>query len=100
MSHAEIAKSFAKTFSEVYNTTDNTAESELREQFRQNYTDYHSNHVDDDLTPFFVSWSEFLDCLAKLKTGKATGSFVKPQHIFHGSPKLAIHLHILFNGLI
>ena len=98
--HSDIANSFAKTFSEVYESTDVIAESKLHERFSQEFTKYRSNHMNDNLESFFVTWSEFLDCLAKIKTGKATGSFVKAQHIFHGSPKLAVHLHILFNGLI
>ena len=47
-----------------------------------------------------LSWSEFLVCISKTKTGKATGSFVKPQHLLHGSPLLSLHLHLLYNGLI
>ena len=35
-----------------------------------------------------------------MKKGKATGSFVKPEHVLQGSPLLALHLHLLFNGLI
>ena len=35
-----------------------------------------------------------------LKTGKASASFVKAEHILYGSPRLAYHLHILFNAMI
>ena len=35
-----------------------------------------------------------------MKTGKASGGYIKSQHVFHGSPKLAVHLHILYNGLL
>ena len=41
-----------------------------------------------------------LNAVTKLKVGKATSSFIKAQHVFHGSPKLMIHLHILFNSLL
>ena len=36
----------------------------------------------------------------KLKTGKSTNSFLKAEHIMHGSPKLMIHIHLLFNAFI
>ena len=41
-----------------------------------------------------------LDVMSKLKTGKASASFVKAEHILYGSPRLAYHLHILFNAMI
>ena len=41
-----------------------------------------------------------LDVMSKLKTGKASASFVKAEHILNGSPKLAYHLHLLFNAMI
>ena len=34
--------------------------------------------------------------LSKIKSGKATGGFVRSQHVFLGSPKLTR----LFNGLV
>ena len=41
-----------------------------------------------------------LDLVERMKVGKATAGFVKYEHILLGSPKLLVHLHILFNGLI
>ena len=38
--------------------------------------------------------------IGKLKKGKVTNSFFKAEHILNGSPKLVVHLHILFNALI
>ena len=38
--------------------------------------------------------------MAKLQPGKASGSFIKAEHILHGSPQLTIHLHLLFNSMI
>ena len=48
----------------------------------------------------YLSWYDMTFVLQKLKTGKATSSFVKPEHILLGSPRLAVHLHLLFNSLI
>ena len=36
----------------------------------------------------------------KLKKGKSTNSFFKAEHILNGSPKLVVHLHLLFNSFI
>ena len=41
-----------------------------------------------------------LTITSKLKRGKTTNSFLKAEHIIHGSPKLIVHLQILFNALI
>ena len=41
-----------------------------------------------------------INVMSKLKTGKASASFVKAEHILYGSPKLAYHLHLLFNAMI
>ena len=41
-----------------------------------------------------------LTVMSKLKIGKASASFVKAEHILYGSPKLAWHLHLLFNAMI
>ena len=38
--------------------------------------------------------------MSKLKIGKSSTSFIKPEHIIYGSPKLIYHLHILFNSMI
>ena len=76
------------------------AQSCLNERFERLYSSYSDVHHDDDITPYLISWSEFLLCISKVKTGKATGSFVKPQHLLHGSPLLAVHLHFLFNAFI
>ena len=38
--------------------------------------------------------------IGKLKSGKSTNSFLKAEHILNGSPKLIVHLHLLFNALI
>ena len=36
----------------------------------------------------------------KLKENKSTNSFLTAEHILHSSPKLAVHLHLLFNALL
>ena len=56
--------------------------------------------MDSDLNPYFLSWSEFLNCITKIKAGKATNGFIKPQHILLSSPTLSLHIHLLFNSCI
>ena len=41
-----------------------------------------------------------LDAVFSLKVGKATGTFIKAEHIFCGCPELVTYLHLLFNGLL
>ena len=41
-----------------------------------------------------------VDAISKLKTGKSSATFVKAEHILNGSPKLVVHLHILFNAML
>ena len=38
--------------------------------------------------------------MSKLKTGKSSATFIKSEHILYGTPKLAWHLHLLFNSMI
>ena len=99
-SHNDIANSFANTFSNVYKCSNNDAESKLNHRFDELFESYADKHGSDDLSPYYISWSEFLTCISEVSTGKATGSFIKPQHLLHGSPTLAIHLHLLFNSFI
>ena len=72
----------------------------MKRRFVESYSSYCNLHSNDDISPFYISWSEMLDCISNIKSGKATGSFVKPQHFYSGSPKLILHMHLLFNGLI
>ena len=64
------------------------------------FTEYSGKHGNDLINDYYLSWSEMLDVMSNVKAGKATASFVKPEHILYGSPKLVIHLHILFNAMI
>ena len=41
-----------------------------------------------------------VEMISKLCTGKSYAGFVRAEHILHGSPKLAVHLHILFNAML
>ena len=72
----------------------------LKENFNSLYKEYCDSHINDSIRPLYLSWSEMLNVFTKLEPGKATASFVKPEHISYGSPKLAWHIHLLFNAMI
>ena len=57
-------------------------------------------HQQDSISSPFLSWADMVKVVGKLKTGKSSNSFLKAEHILHGSPKLITHIHLLFNSLI
>ena len=81
-------------------TSDECQSQKLNNEFRRIYSDYSNVHANDSLLPYFLTWHEMVNLLSNLKTGKATASFLKAEHILLGSPKLSIHLHLLFNAMI
>ncbi len=49
---------------------------------------YESCQAHDDISDYFLSWTDKLSIVEKLKKGKVTAGFIKYEHILHGSPKL------------
>ena len=96
----EIANCFADNYSRIYQTNDVNQSAVLREKFQSMYAHYSASHINDSIKHLYLSWSDMLNILSKLEPGKATASFVKPEHILYGSPKLAWHIHLLFNAMI
>ena len=96
---AEIANSFKNTFSKVY-ANGNRCSENLRRRFHEAHALYSASHITENLDDYFFSWNDMLDALSKMSIGKASSGSIKSQHIFLGSPKLSIHLNILFNGLL
>jgi hypothetical protein len=68
--------------------------------FVSDYGSYYSEHVNDDIAEHFLTWHEMISVISKLQPGKATSTFVKPEHILNSCISLTAHLHILFNGMI
>ena len=97
---ADIADRFASNFKNVYDSRNVTQSEKLLSEFNTLYNSYSQLHFNDSIRPYFFSWSDMLNIVSKLKTGKATASFVKPEHILYGSPKLIVHLHLLFNAML
>ena len=98
--NAQIAECFADGFNEIYQSVDSTQSSKLLAKFRDMYANYSSTHANDSINHLYLSWNDMLDVMSKLKAGKASASFIKAEHILYGSPKLAWHLHLLFNSII
>ena len=72
----------------------------MREEFEEKFPSYFAAQRDNSILPYLLTWDNMLDIIGKLKKGKSTNSFFKAEHILYGSPKLVVHLHILFNALI
>ena len=97
---SDIANCFANNFKRVYETRNETQSSKLRADFLSMYETFSLKHKSDPVSPMMLSWSDMLTVVSKLKTGKASASFIKAEHLLNGSPKLIVHLHILFNAMI
>ena len=41
-----------------------------------------------------------INMVSKLRTGKSYTGFIRAEHILNGSPKLIVHLHMLFNAML
>ena len=96
----DIANRFARNYKAVYESNDATQAKVLSDELSHVYKEYCCQHANDSVLPFLLSWSEMLSVMSKLQAGKATATFIKPEHILYGSPKLAWHLHLLFNAMI
>ena len=96
----DIANEFAANFKRIYDDASTEQASCLSDNFNLLYSEYSSSHINDDLSPNYLSWDNMVSVMSMLKPGKASGSFIKAEHILHGCPQLTIHLHLLFNAII
>ena len=94
-----IANVFAKYFESVYGGSDTDEHEFLKDEFTNSFSTYFSNHINDDIMSSYLTWSDMVELATKIKIGKATVGFVKPQHFIHGGPRLLQHFQILFNGM-
>ena len=95
-----IAASFSTYFESVYGGSDTPVHNKMKEDFYGLFTDYFDNHIDDDISSNFLSWTDMIDIARKIKLGKATAGLIRPEHFIHGCPSLMRHFHILFNSMI
>ena len=95
-----IANRFSDVFSDIYRKNDTSSHNNLRHEFDSLFPAYQAAHINDDISCYFFSWRDMVEMISKLRTGKSYAGFVRAEHILHGSPKLAVHLHILFNAML
>ena len=93
-------KGIAEKSAFPFRISDNPAFVSLKERFTDDFANYYSQHIDDNIHPFFVTWSDMLDVAAKIKAGKSSAGMLKPEHFLLGAPELMRHLQNLFNGMI
>ena len=96
----DIANEFATNFREIYDEANSDQAKRLSDDFRSLFATYSETHIHDGLHADYLSWDNMETVMGKLQPGKASGSFIKAEHILHGSPQLTIHLHLLFNAMI
>ena len=95
-----IAGAFQKHFQRVYSDHNTPMHESLRSEFQEIFSNYFVSHENESISPYFLSWAEMTVIVGKLKTGKSSSGYIKPEHILHGSTKLILHLHLLFNAMI
>ena len=98
--NANIADRFSSVFSDIYKKNDAASHNCLKREFDSLFPAYHAAHIHDDISCYFFSWSDMEDLVSNLRPGKSYAGFVRAEHILHGSPKLLIHLHILYNAML
>ena len=96
----DIASLFQSYFQGIYGKNDTDAHKELQHKFANRFPDYFNTARNDSISSFFISWDDMVTISGKLKEGKSSNSYFTAEHILHGSPKLAIHLHLLFNSFL
>ena len=99
-SEGGIAGAFRNHFRRVYSNHSTPAHESLKSEFHDQFAAYYGSHVHDSISPFYLSWSDMTEVLGKLKTGKSSAGSIRPERVLHGSVKLALHLHLLFNSMI
>ena len=95
-----IAETFKEHFRNVYSGHDSPTHEMLKSQFYTKFDAYYHTHCHDSIASCYLSWAEMTEVVGKLKAGKSSSGRMKPEHIFHGSTKLILHLHLLFNAMI
>ena len=98
--NTDIANEFAAGFKKIYDDANSDRARQLTRDFSTAYSAYVNDYASDDISKNYLSWDDMIQVMSKLKAGKASGSFIKPEHILYGSPQLVVHLHLLFNSLI
>ena len=95
-----IADVFADYFESVYGDNDTEAHKKMKSGFVTSFSHYLSEHVNDDISLYYLSWDDMIEIASKLKPGKATAGKIRPEHFIFGCSELLLHFQRLFNGII
>ena len=95
----EIANEFAAGFRKIYDDAKSDQADRISANFDSKFRSYCDNQ-DDYIGNSYLSWDNMETIMSKLEPGKASGSFIKAEHVLYGSPQLTIHLHLLFNAML
>ena len=95
-----IAGAFRSHFCGVYSGNDSPSHLALKNEFERKFNSYVLEHGNESISPHYISWSEMLNVVSRVKIGKSSSGIIRPEHIFYGSEKLILHLHLLFNSMI
>ena len=97
---ASVADVFSRYFESVYSGNDTREHLTMKSEFHNTFESYFNSHVNDDISPYYLSWDEMIDVARNIKLGKATGGVIRPEHFIYGCPELFLHFQHLFNGII
>ena len=100
VTEADISNTFKNFYHQIYGADDSDAHLKLRRQFEERFPKYFTMKSNESLSQFLLTWDDMITITGKLKAGKSFNSFTKAEHILFGSPKLIVHLHLLFNSLL
>ena len=95
-----IANEFAGFFESIYSDHDTPEHTALKNEFNQSFARYYTDHRNDSINPYLVTWSEMIDVAANIKAGKSTAGSLRPEHFLLGSGELLRHLQTLFNAML
>ena len=100
LTEPDIASVFKTYFQDIYGCNDTEPHRNLRREFDDKFPQYFESRRSESISPFFLTWDNIINIAGKLKTGKSSNTFITAEHILYGSPKLMVHLHILFNAFL
>merc|ERR1711911_465878 len=95
-----IADTFCSYFESVYSGSDTPEHNHMKADFNLSFSRYYSEHIDDDISPYLLSWADMIIIAKKIKLGKANAGSIKPEHFIHGCPSLLRPFQCLFNAMI
>ena len=100
VSEPDIASVFHSYFQGIFGEDSTDAHHELKREFGGKFPDYYQSKINDSISEFLLTWEDMTSIAGKLKEGKSSNSNLTAEHILNGSPRLMVHIHLLFNALI